>query len=628
MLAGAEAFVGLNLDDKAARQARHRAALMLGPPVTARGGGVSELNSDGQPIQLCHSCRTDGVQTRLICDPAYWIGDGSARFAAQRDALERVAVETGATALLPRCDALIEHHATDRAYTLDTLNRGLIWLGAAVEGPGLAVFIDARALGSDMWGGVTSWLEETLPDCVEARALVTTLSGLATPASIGFEGLDAARGRAKLYWRLNRPELLNRLGHPLLGDPRFAAFLARVVGTRDMNLSGLVFCAGFDLASGVLLDVKIDLCGHCLPQPPDAWQRTLTDLASDHGLVLPPLDAMPDSSTADIAFLGLGLSRTGAVRLNVYLKPPGLPLSSQPLAEVPARIEAAIDFLISAQDEQGGFTEYELPVGRATDWPTAFGGLGLARAAASGHRRHARDSALRAARRLLSGRAYAAGWGFNGATGPDADTTGLVLRLLRALDLPIDTADAAWLRGRWSDRGGFSTYDAPDHWGDVHPCVTAMAWPALDAADRKARATQFDTYLRTWRRGDGTWPAYWWDTDLYSTYHHLRLSPSEKPVPIRLPERPNGFDLAHAAGIEALNGTVQRPILARLLAAQRVDGGWSGGYNLRVTEPHCAAPWDTPEGLIYRDHAGILTTAAALFVLAEIDDDHAIAPCA
>ena len=134
-------------------------------------------------------------------------------------------------------------------------------------------------------------------------------------------------------------------------------------------------------------------------------------------------------------------------------------------------------------------------------------------------------------------------------------------------------------------------------------------------------------YLRRTARPDGTWPAYWWRNHLYSTWHHLRLirrlgldGEFRLPAPIDLADTPSCFELAYAAGIECFRGDREAASkhLSPLFDRQRVDGGWPGGSNLRVTDPSCARPWETPMGDLYTDRLGTISTASAVMVMTEM----------
>jgi len=609
---------------------------LLSPPDGADGslrGGRSELNGDGCPLQLCVTSSAEGNRTRVIADPAWWHGDPGPRLEASRRVLGLAMRRCGAAELEPLADRLFEAFDPNDRAVLSSFDRGFVWIGAGVDGPGVAVYLDARPFGRDgAWDKARWWLGDT----EAVQRCVQSLRRHATVASLGFEGAAPARAVAKLYFRLDRPVRLGDLGVEPLADPALAVFLAKVIGLRHMDLSGTVFSLGFDLATGTVADAKVDLCGHCLPRPAAEWAELFEDLAETFGLrqVLSAGDLV--SGKCDVAFVGFGTDRRERHRLNVYLRPSaekGEVTPENRRDRLRAACRTAVGNLLDLQHGAGRWEDYRLPVGSSTQWVTGFAGLALARIAAVTDDAAARSGAEAAARRLLEHRDYAAGWGFNGRTGADADSTAVVIRLLRALELPVERRDERWLLERWRPEGGFATYEGPGYWGAVHPCVTAMAVPALAESDLEGLRGGLTAYLRRTVRPDGTWPAYWWRSHYYSTFHHLLLlrrlgmaDSSVTPPALDLPSVPetpthlSAFETAYAAGIAWLTGEEDRAdaLLTGLLARQRFDGGWSGAPNLRVTEPDCAEPWESPRGRLYADQRGVITTASVLLVLAEI----------
>jgi Prenyltransferase and squalene oxidase repeat len=605
------------------------AALSHAEPVQGqRLGGYSELNSDGTPIQLCLTASPGGRRAvRIIADPAWRLSDPATRLAESSAALARALPMADAASLAPICATLLTHAVPADPDAIRAFPSAFFWLGAGLGRPGFAIYADLRPhptqdSWADPWALPRRWLTTVLPQAEPAIAVLHALGGHAQPASLGLEGTGRDRGRAKIYWRLKRPAALTDLGIALLLDPRLAAFLASIIGDREMNLSGMVMSASFDLATGAIADVKIDLCAHCLPRSDDEWIAALDGIARRLDLALPIDAAELGADRAALSFAGLGIDQGGAARLNIYLKP-----ASGAVRPDDAMADAA-DYLCALQTADGSFQDYDLPVGAATEWVTGFAGLALACASRAGAFPAAREAACRAARWLRAARSYPAGWGYNGRTGADADTTGFALRLLRATGHDIADDDEQCLLGFWRPEGGFATYNVPDHWGDVHCCVTAAAFLALSSAHQRALLPALRAYLRRTRRPDGSWPAYWWRTHHYSTWHHLRLlrwlgiAPAYPPPRMPPPDDDaSAFELVYALGIAATHSGARATageLLQRLLWQQRADGAWPGGFELRVTEPDCAEPWRAPRGRLYRDRCASVTTASALMVLSDL----------
>lgn len=602
--------------------------LLTEPEPGAPVGGASELNNDGCPVQLCLVAGERGCRARLVADPAWWLADPAERLAASRLALAGALRRAGAGELAAQSAGLLGMAAATGR--LDGFRRGFVWIGAAPGEPGVAAYLDAEPFGAAAWDRARDWVRSTVAAPAPACRALEELARDGELASLGLEGARPGEARTKLYWRLRRPVPLRGLGLDLLADPALTAFLARVVGPRRMNLSGAVLGLGVGQASGAVEGVKLDLCGHCLARPAADWARLLDGLTRELGLARLPLSEPTLQEEAAVAFVGLGVDAGGARRLNVYLRPPAPASAVTPAtraALLRERAGLAVGYLAGVQRADGSWVDYRLPVGPATQWVTAFTGLGMAAIAAAG-RPEAAAPAARAAAWLRANRTYDAGWGYNERTGVDADSTGLALRLQRAVGLPVEARDETRLAAHWRRGGGIATYaDGPLHWDDPHPCVTAVAFPALAAGDRARLLAPLVELVERTRRPDGTWPAYWWRTHWYSTYHHLALlrrlgravQADGAALDAGAGDGATALELAYACGSAHLGG---RPaarvdvLLERLLDAQRYDGRWPGGPDLRVTDPACARPWDQPRGDLYVDHLGTITTASALLVIA------------
>ena len=288
------------------------------------------------------------------------------------------------------------------------------------------------------------------------------------------------------------------------------------------------------------------------------------------------------------------------------------------------------DYLLASQDGDGAWRDFHLPVGVSDAWTTAFVGYALAEAATRLKWPGALDGAAPAADWLLTDRPYRRGWGYNASTGADADSTAYALLLLEAAWREVPDADRAWLAGRFGEEGGCATYDGPGAWADAHADVTPLAYLALDRQRQAELRPRVRDYLRRTRREDGHWPAYWWGTLHYSTYHNRLLTsrlglnlgdglPRIGGHPARRVE--SAFDLAWVmagAALAAVNGSTMRGLVAELLGLQRADGAWPGAANLRVTDPSCGQPWHEPRGALYADDRGLLTTASAVRALARL----------
>ena len=282
----------------------------------------------------------------------------------------------------------------------------------------------------------------------------------------------------------------------------------------------------------------------------------------------------------------------------------------------------AVAYLLCIQDEDGGWRDYQLPVGASDQWVTAFTGLGLTAAADCLDSASALSGAARAAEFLLSRQAYDCGWGYNREVGVDADSTAHALLLFRALGIRVRDKDEACLLAHRREDGGFSTYVEGTAWGLSHPEVSTAAGLALGDRSLAMVRSGLLEYCRSCRLEDGSWPTYWWRNHGYGTCYMLmlyeRLGICIEPtrsMPVRID---SCFDFAWSLGclayMDCSPGEIIVPVES-LHLLQEPCGRWPGSASLRATDPHCPAPWVSPQGVYYTDGNATITTASVLRVL-------------
>lgn len=593
-------------------------------------GGVSDLNNNGMPLQLCIGANKENVKLRIIGDPVSAIFQPAIRFNASKKILESILSKNGLIHLNKICNQLFSLLIEENPDTsINDFYRGTCWIGVSPEQPGIALYIDMMPFAAnESWDRVIKCLSSLLPESDFPEETINNLRLYAIPASIGFEAVTEKKGRAKVYWRLKHPVQLEKLGIDLFVQPEIIYFLQKVIGTREMNLSGAVFSTGFSLATGELEDVKIDLCGHCLPQSSSDWKNVIHDLTSEFGLQMLPLDAALKDDICDVAFLGMGLTVNGDKRLNLYLKNNSEKQNTEKYPDLSVackeQLFKAVQYLIFIQNPNGSWADYILPVGTAVDWITAFVGCAMANISTIPGFEEAENAALKAAGYLIKNRSYKQGWGYNEYTGADADSTAWAIKLFRMTGTKITRDDYTFLLKYWKKGGGFTTYLKDNNWGNAHPCVTATAFQVLNTEDQNDRITALMSYIGEITPLKGCWPAYWWKTHQYSTYYYLQLFqelginesqfyPTTDPVYI--PDDVSIFEKALSVGI--MNYRKEDPVAAcwDILKKQRSDGRWAGGNNLRVTDPDCEKPWENPKGLLYMDYAGTITTATVINIM-------------
>jgi hypothetical protein len=93
----------------------------------------------------------------------------------------------------------------------------------------------------------------------------------------------------------------------------------------------------------------------------------------------------------------------------------------------------------------------------------------------------------------------------------------------------------------------------------------------------------------------------------------VSLEPSKINVTIQ-----SCFDLAWSLGILLILGK-KTPFfdwaVQTLFDMQEDSGAWPGSSSLRVTEPNCREPWNSPSGEYYTDINSTITTSSVLRVL-------------
>lgn len=281
--------------------------------------GISSLNADGTPLQLCLTTRASRWDVRLIADPACSIADPLHRAAVSRQAAYAVLKSARAEALTPLFDRSWDLLLAPSPQQLQQYVEGVLWHGITLGSPGYAAYFDmTKDAPATAWARIAHWLGAISGFPVSCGALVDKLAPLALPMCAGIEGSDARKVRLKCYWRLRRAAALAEFGLPLLEHPALRRFLATVIGARTLDGDGLVFAASVLPHDGEIHDVKIDVCAHCLQYSQQEWRVLLAELIDSFGLSNSPVESLFWPATR-ISYVGFGVDRFGECRLNVYL---------------------------------------------------------------------------------------------------------------------------------------------------------------------------------------------------------------------------------------------------------------------------------------------------------------------
>lgn len=229
----------------------------------------------------------------------------------------------------------------------------------------------------------------------------------------------------------------------------------------------------------------------------------------------------------------------------------------------------AADFLREGYKPGVGFADFMMARGQLSVWVSGYVGASLldwmGRAGVEPERGRTLRRTLKRLGAGLVNKRVENGWAPSAYAPADADTSVWVLDFLFELGGAERRAarDAAGtlLRYRRPD-GGFSTYlpealgrNAEGYTGshaEVTAAVVSLLLKAgLDPDDEAIRGAL--SYLRERRGADGLWQAYWWDGQMFATYHCLR---------------------ALRAGRTPLDGRAREQTVAAIIAGQGRDGSW------------------------------------------------------
>lgn len=297
---------------------------MLAIPPDGQGirGGRSGLNDDGSPLQFCLTATQEYLHSRFLSDPAFVLVDPKERFTTSQQALGKVLELKASQQLESLMNRTLSCYLPQDLADFSQFTSGVMWLGAGIDTPGCALYIDARRNGDHQsaWDWAQQWLTAILPNSRAANAAISALRNHAYLQSIGIEGSSLTNARAKLYWRFLRPIRLDQIDLEILQNSAFASFLTFIIRDSVLQLTGIVPSLGFAISTGESYDAKIDVCGHCLDYSNYKWMELINCCTQMYGLKQMPVGEALEHNRSKVSFLGLGCNRNGKLRLNLYLK--------------------------------------------------------------------------------------------------------------------------------------------------------------------------------------------------------------------------------------------------------------------------------------------------------------------
>lgn len=279
----------------------------------------SELNWNGSPLQLLFSFRRQKINVRLLGDPGSYLNDPLARYQSGHAAVTSMLSFSGAASLSPLTQNLIHQLVPDDAQQLRLYSAGTMWLATGLSRAGIALYV-APAPTSDRWQKAHDWVTTATRFPDEALRIIATLKDRCFLLGAGIEGQSPETARFKLYWRMCTPSPLSDFGIALLTEPALLSFLSDVMDDAPVSPDALNFSANFDVVSGKLVDVKVDVSLHTYTR--DAALRLIARQADHFSLAHAEIQEAMDAvcrHSLDVGCIGLGIDTRREYRLNTYL---------------------------------------------------------------------------------------------------------------------------------------------------------------------------------------------------------------------------------------------------------------------------------------------------------------------
>lgn len=333
-------------------------------------------------------------------------------------------------------------------------------------------------------------------------------------------------------------------------------------------------------------------------------------------------------------------------------------------------IDAAVEYLISRQGDDGLWRDFATLAGMSSDWVSGVVTYALACAAV------APEARLAAVKRVTFRQRPNGGWSYNTRVPTDCDSTAWALLALSTAPRWKPSAIARALRYVRAHQdpatGGFATYHEHDRidqfigaadmslmrgWFGAHVSVTAAAVQSMllhGASPADDTVTAAVRYLLAARRPDNLWHCYWWQGYAYPTYQAMRALGMARALDacarrditqalLREQRTDGGWNdyggaeseaFATAYATMALLLAPNEMTLAAasrgvdwLIERQQADGSWATVPILRIPPPMVADPSKVPSwgrntlgtGVVIEDQHGLFTTSAALWAIARFD---------
>lgn len=297
-------------------------------------------------------------------------------------------------------------------------------------------------------------------------------------------------------------------------------------------------------------------------------------------------------------------------------------------------INKSIEFILSNRQEDGMWLNFLTRThGESADWVSSYVGLSLLDSGVE------RSELIKTAESILKRQRENGGFSYNHKIVPDADSTAFAILFLSHFGYQQEVEKAKdFLVTHQKQDGSFSTYRpelireyyrigediSVDGWCSGSPDVTASALRAMPNNERALR------YTLESQQEDGSWRAYWWNDDIYSTSELLlaikdtdlkdNKTKAQKWLAQTKPKTP--FYLSLSLQGLMTNGHYGDLIdegIQQIISAQKEDGSWETYPKLRFPHPSNTNPSENPKRWRddVRDQNRLFTTATCLKALSD-----------
>lgn len=297
-------------------------ALLHNPtPGTCEMMKASGLNWNQFPLQFVISHHKTGLQYKFIGDPAFYIADPLDRYQQSMKALSFILKMGNAHSLHDICMDTVAATLPEDDTDLQEYTYGVMWLGLPLNHSGAAVYLLSVLDTKTAWQHAHTVADTILPDSKEMHRVLTSLEPHCRLASVGIEGSSMKNGRVKLYWRVSGSASFHDFGIPLYTDDSVLRFIGTLLKEYFYTLSALTFSAGFNLATGKLTDIKIDVSNRIMNMnfyEAITFIQKAAQSLDFHNLSLERKLLSCSRNDVEVAFIGIGVDDDRQYRLHMY----------------------------------------------------------------------------------------------------------------------------------------------------------------------------------------------------------------------------------------------------------------------------------------------------------------------